>query len=225
MMKTFEHPGDEIYPAFLRNEEGKVIAKEEDLPVLDQLAHIHIGEDHVQFNEWIVPYNSIRSATLRWIQSGIIRWEEDPGAVVSPEKLRDCIELFQERLIEFKTNNPSDEPTPEYDEPMIHFDNLKSELKAAEPYEQESILERVIEGQTGMIDELDGQRIGGPNVSDIDVGNDLIVATVHFHTVGDPVYTEGGSQQDDDGESYERDEQDHYMALRITANGAEWERL
>lgn len=105
---------------------------------------------------------------------------------------------------------------------MIDYQELRSQLDNSSSDQWEQIVEEAIERYESKSDELPGEVMGFA-VSDVEVEDDLVTASVFYNMRGDCVADENGPYQDDDGESYDQEETEYFFLLSITPGGTQWE--
>ncbi len=105
---------------------------------------------------------------------------------------------------------------------MIDYQKLRSKLDNSPPNQWDQIVENAIEVYESKVTELPGEVMGSA-VSDVEVDDGLVTASVYYCMLGACNADEDGPYQDCDGESYDQEESEYNFVVSITPGGTKWE--
>jgi hypothetical protein len=105
---------------------------------------------------------------------------------------------------------------------MIDYQKLRTKLDNSPPDQWDQIVEDAIEIYESKMNELPGEVMGSA-VSDVEVEDGLVTASVYYCMLGDCKADEDGPYQDGDGESYDQEETEYTFVVCITPGGTKWE--
>lgn len=105
---------------------------------------------------------------------------------------------------------------------MIDYRKLRTKLDNSPPNQWDQIVEDAIEIYESKVDELPGE-VTGSAVSDVEVEDGLVTASVYYCMLGDGHADEDGPYQDGDGNPYDQKESEYNFLVSITPGGTKWE--
>lgn len=106
---------------------------------------------------------------------------------------------------------------------LMNYQHLREKLTVAPKSEWDSLVERAVDEGGSLKDQVRG-RIQGCSFSDVSMDEDCIEATVELLVLGDIVSDEDGPYQDEDGDSYDYEEEELTFYVTITDSGFAWEK-
>jgi ribosome-binding factor A len=98
---------------------------------------------------------------------------------------------------------------------MIDYRELRTKLDNSPPDQWDQIVEDAIDIYESKVNELPGEVMGSA-VSDVEVEDGLVTASVYYCMLGD-------CNADEDGESYDQEESEYSFLVSITPGGTKWE--
>ena len=103
----------------------------------------------------------------------------------------------------------------------MKYQQLRETLASSPKSDWDSHVEQAVD-QDGSLEDLIQGQIQGLAIEDVSMDENSIAATVNLMVLGDVVQDEDGTYQDEDGASYDYEEEDLTFHLTISASGFIW---
>lgn len=105
----------------------------------------------------------------------------------------------------------------------INYHTLRKALEAEPKSSWDNIVGDAIEAHDDKSDELPGNQLGF-GADEIELHEDYITARVFYLMYGEAQYDEDGPNQDENGNSYDHPETEHFFYLTISEEATLWEK-
>lgn len=102
----------------------------------------------------------------------------------------------------------------------INYQELRAKLETTPEQDWPSVVEDTIERGSWLEDNVD-DRVQGFAVNDVSMETDFIQASIYVSTIGDAVQNDDGTYQDEDGDSFDYEENELTIHLTVSPSGTE----
>ena len=103
----------------------------------------------------------------------------------------------------------------------INYHSLKQSLEAAPKSSWDDIVGDAVKAHDDKADKLPGKQLGFA-VDEVELHESYITARIFYLMHGEAIRDEEGPYQDEDGDSFDYPETEHYFYLTITEDNTSW---